>query len=247
MQEKEYKKKKNHKIKWIVTGIILVFLIMMWEIYIHSGYKADNVSDFLNDTEIVQVSEITEGWFFDGPGEEALIFYPGALVEPTSYAPLMQTFAEEGIDCYLIRMHDNLAFFGVNTASDVIKEYQAEKWYLGGHSLGGAMAASFASKHSDELDGLVLLGSYTASELNDAGFPVITIYGSEDCVLNRDKLAAQMDLLPIIHAEMEIDGGNHSGFAFYGPQKGDGEATISKDEQISETVSFVLYTLGKVE
>ena len=71
-----------------------------------------------------------------------------------------------------------------------MEKYDYEHWYIGGHSLGGAMAADYAAGHSSAFDGLVLLASYSAKDLSDASFPVLSlsIYGSEDGVLNMDKI-----------------------------------------------------------
>ena len=100
-------------------------------------------------------------------------------------------------------------------------------WYIGGHSLGGAMAASYAAKHTDELDGLVLLAAYSTADLTDSGLRVYAAYGSEDGVLNREKYEADRINLPQNTTETVIDGGCHAGFGSYGAQKGDGAPVIS--------------------
>ena len=41
-----------------------------------------------------------------------------------------------------------------------------EAWYMGGHSLGGSMAASYLEQHSSEYDGLILLASYSTADLS---------------------------------------------------------------------------------
>ncbi|MCF0206701.1 MAG: alpha/beta hydrolase, partial [Bacteroidales bacterium] len=40
--------------------------------------------------------------------------------------------------------------------------------------------------------------------------------------------------------ELVIEGGCHSYFGWYGMQDGDGEPSISRDEQINRTVDFLL-------
>ena len=88
----------------------------------------------------VTIKKFDKGWFFDGAGEEkALIFYPGAKVATEAYAPLMYQLAESGIDCFLVDMLFHMAFFGMNRAEEIMQEYNYEAWYLGGHSLGGAL------------------------------------------------------------------------------------------------------------
>ena len=122
-------------------------------------------------------------------------------------------------------------------AADSIPERFSEvtDWYIGGHSLGGAMAASYAAKHTDELDGLVLLAAYSTADLTDSGLRVYSTYGSEDGVLNREKYEADRTNLPQDTTETVIDGGCHAGFGSYGAQKGDGTPTISAEEQQRQT------------
>ena len=77
------------------------------------------------------------------------IFYPGGKVEYTAYAPLM---------CVLLKMPLNLAVLDVNAADSVFDMFpEISSWYIGGHSLGGSMAASYALENTDKLEGLVLL------------------------------------------------------------------------------------------
>lgn len=126
-----------------------------------------------------------------------------------------------------------------------MEKYDYEHWYIGGHSLGGAMAADYAAGHSSAFDGLVLLASYSAKDLSDASFPVLSIYGSEDGVLNMDKVESSRKFMPQVYGEHVITGGNHAWFGSYGEQKGDGTATISHEEQWQETINYILGILEK--
>lgn len=118
--------------------------------------------------------------------------------------------------------------------------YTYKKWYLAGHSLGGAMASHFAAQHPKTLSGLYLLAAYTTKDLSDVGFPVTVIYGSNDLVVNRDKIKAGRALVPSAYREIVIDGGNHAYFASYGEQKGDGKATITRMEQWQKTADIII-------
>ncbi len=114
-----------------------------------------------------------------------LIFYPGGKVEYKAYAPLMAELSKEGILCILLKMPLNLAVLDINAAAGIPAEYpEIGYWMLAGHSLGGAMAASYAAKHSDELDALVLLAAYSTADLTSGGLEVLSVYGSEDGLLN---------------------------------------------------------------
>ncbi len=167
------------------------------------------------------------------PSGTGYIFYPGGKVEETAYLPLLKQLADEGITCVLVKMPFHLAVFGVNKADAVLESpllSEIKEWYIGGHSLGGAMASSYMEKHPDELSGLILLAAYP---VNQAETPVLAVYGSEDGVLNRDKLTG-------IDHLVKIEGGNHAYFGDYGEQKGDGTATITRVEQQSQCVREIM-------
>lgn len=223
----------------IVIRLVISALAVISVFYLLTYYHSENVETYLTTTDEVDVKEIKNGLFFDGPGEEeAMIFYPGAKVETNAYAPLMYQLAENGVDCFLVEMPFHMAIFGVNRAETILNDYDYDTWYLGGHSLGGAMIASFASEHTDQVDGLLLLAAYTTKDLSRTDLKVTTIYGSEDGVLNMEKIEEGRALLPEGSVEKCIAGGNHAQFGSYGKQKGDGEAQISGEEQIQETVKI---------
>lgn len=208
------------------------------------GYKAQDTESLLASDDAVAVSEIQTGWLFDGAGEDdALIFYPGALVEPAAYAPLLRELAAKGMDCFLIKMPLNLAVLSPGKAKRVMQSYVYDRWFFAGHSLGGAMAAQYAAKHPDTPAGLFLLGAYTVKDLTKAAFPVVCIYGSEDGVLNRERLEKSFTLSPDTLEVVELDGGNHAQFGVYGPQRGDGTATISAAAQRKQTVQVIVQTV----
>ena len=98
------------------------------------------------------------------------------------------------------------------------------------------MASSFAAEHEGDLKGLVLLAAYPTDKLE---IPVLSIYGSEDGVLNTEKYDDSIGLAENL-TEIVIKGGNHAQFGNYGEQSGDGKVTISKEEQWSETVKQIL-------
>lgn len=99
------------------------------------------------------------------------------------------------------------------------------------------MAAGFSAEHESELSGLILLAAYPTDALDT--LPVLSLYGSEDGVLNRGKYENSISLASNL-TEYVIEGGNHAGFGNYGAQKGDGKADISQEEQWQETVDYIL-------
>lgn len=187
--------------------------------------------------------------FGDPNARTGIVLYPGAKVEYSAYAPLMRDLAERGYLAVVVQMPFNFAFFDVDAADRVRTAFpHVDSWWVGGHSLGGSMAAQYAADRADDagLDGLVLLGSYAASDLSATDLGVISLYGSNDQVLNRAKLADSADLLPEGAETLEIEGGNHAYFGTYGPQSGDGEAAITPADQQEQTADAIdVYITGE--
>ena len=128
----------------------------------------------------------------------------------------------------------------MNAADGIPEQYpQVTRWYIGGHSLGGSMAASHAAKNAGVYEGLVLLASYSTADLTASGLDVISLYGSEDGVLNMEKYAEYKGNLPAGFEEHIIDGGCHAGFGSYGAQEGDGVPSISGEEQLQLTAQLL--------
>ena len=250
--------KKRIKILIAVMAAVIVITAVAAVLYVNDFYHAQDVAVYMESGGGVVVSEITnesinekyEAYLFDGPGEtDALIFYPGAKVEETAYAPLMRAVAEGGVDCFLVKMPLRLAFFGANTADLIIADRSLgedgyENYWLAGHSLGGAMAANHAAELPGIYSGLFLLASYPTEDLSRVHIPVTFICGENDGVINRDKLDAGMSLAPD-HEYVEIKGGNHAFFGAYGPQTGDGEAAIPAETQWRLTADAVLSAIAE--
>lgn len=188
----------------------------------------------------VAVTQTSTGYLFDGPGtDNALVFYPGGKVQCEAYAAQLLAIAQRGTDVFLVRMPLNFAFLNMDAADRVMAddEYHYQHWYVGGHSLGGAMAAVYAADHTSQLDGLVVLAAYPTKSLRSPGFRMLSVYGSEDG--QADKLTSHADLRPDDYTEVVIQGGNHAQFAGYGTQDGDGTATISVEDQQEQTAEAV--------
>lgn len=236
----------KHKTSKIVIGAILLCMIALLAVcalYLGDYYHADEeaIAAFKSD-QSVTVTELANGDLVFEPesAEAGLIFYPGGKVEYTAYIPLMQECADRGILCALVEMPFNLAVFDINAADGIKEAYpEIKNWYIGGHSLGGSMAASYLEKHIDDFEGLILLGSYSTVDFSDSNLKVLSIYGSEDRVLNKEKYEQNKSNLPDDYSETVIDGGCHAFFGVYGNQDGDGTPTITNEEQIQLTAEKI--------
>lgn len=241
-------KDRKRRIILFVVICILAVLFLGCVVYVNDYYHADETAqEALWNEELVSVEQAGNGrivFLPDNP-KAGLIFYPGGKVEYTAYAPLLHELAKQGILCVLLKMPANLAVLDIDAADGILEEFpEIQNWYMGGHSLGGSMAAAYAAKHTDEYDGLILLAAYSTEDLRYSGFQVISVYGSEDGVMNREKYEENFVNLSEGVLEYVIEGGCHAQFGSYGAQKGDGIPTISGEEQREKTVDFIVEALG---
>ncbi len=186
----------------------------------------------------------------DGEPDAGLILYPGGRVDPRAYAPTAHAIAAEGYLVVIVPMPLNLAVFGSSRAAEVLAAFpEVERWALGGHSLGGAMAARFAHRRPSAVQGLVLWASYPSAsdDLSARELAVVSIYGTRDGLATEEEIAASRPFLPAETRWVAIVGGNHAQFGWYGPQSGDNPATISRQAQQQEVVAATLTLLTDLE
>lgn len=228
----------SKKIKILLVSLIsfLVLITCCFFIYVNIYYKAEK--------EAIYILEERSDIEFNGNityipsttlSDIGLIFYPGAKVEVYSYLPLLNLISENGINVYLVEMPFNLAFFGSNKANDIIDYYDNNKWYMAGHSLGGAFASLYASKNQNKIEGLILLGAYIYAD-----YPIeksVTIYGEFDTIVSKIEYETNVFM---------IEGGNHAYFGNYGEQKNDGIANISKRVQQEQTTNILMDFIKKI-
>jgi hypothetical protein len=231
------------KIILLVIIVLILSLVGGTVYYINDYYHAEETAVSLIATPKENVVVTEENGVFTFKQQNAtkgIIFYPGGKVEAKAYAPLMHALAKEGVLSILVTMPGNLAVLDMNAADGICEQYpEIESWYMAGHSLGGSMAASYISENADNFDGIILLASYSTADLSNSGLEVLSIYGSNDGVLNMEKYEEYKPNLPEDFNEFIIDGGCHAYFGAYGEQEGDKKATITRDEQIKITVDEI--------
>ena len=201
-------------------------------IYASDYYKADKVAiSALQNEEYLTVDKNLTILTPEKPSETALIFYPGAKVEAIAYLPILEKLRQNGLTCILVKMPLNMAIFNQNAADKVFSKLpNIKSWYIGGHSMGGAMASSYAANNKDKVKGLILLGAYIYGDVSPED--ALTIYGTFNS--NLEKHIDYKENIVI------IDGGNHAQFGNYGKQKGDPDATIKSEDQQNIAVRAIV-------
>ena len=236
-------KHKKLKIGLIIALSLLIIMAAAFFIYVGIYYEADwDLIDKMEYTGYTQ-KEIDSGTLAfvpNGAYNSGVVFYPGGKVERDAYIPLMRAIASKGVLCILVDMPFNLAVFDISRADGVRDSFdKVENWYMAGHSLGGSMACSYVADNLDSFKGVILLASYSTEDLSQTSLSVLSIYGSEDLVLNRESYEENKQNLPKDFSELIIEGGNHAYFGTYGAQSGDGEGKITNREQIEITANKI--------
>lgn len=176
-----------------------------------------------------------------------VVFYPGALVAPNSYSIWAKDVANHGYTVEIAHFPFNLAIFKQNMVEQIISKKQ--NYVIGGHSLGGAMAARYAhSNHGKNLKGIFFLGSYADEKgrLDNLTIPALSITASRDGVLNWQNYRKDKKYLPEETTFETLQGGNHGGFGSYGQQKGDHKATISNAKQQKLIAHYLVKWLKEI-
>jgi hypothetical protein len=174
-----------------------------------------------------------------------LILYPGGKVPPAAYAPAARDIAENGYLVVIVPVPFNLAVFGIDAATAVIADHpEIGRWAVGGHSLGGSMAAQFVDGHPGIVKGLVLWAAYSAADLADDALSVALIYGTLDAGVASYTSPENLAKLGPHVTTTIIEGGNHEQMGWYTGQPNDPPATISRQAQQDQMVEATVLLLA---
>lgn len=252
MHIKDVNKKKHPIRNGIGKGLLLLLILLIGFsfYYVNDYYHASaDAQALLVDTPQLSVIETEDDEIFFVPEDVdtdiGFIFYPGAKVEYTAYAPLLEACAKRGILCVISKMPGNMAILDVEAAASLKDRFpQIKHWYIGGHSMGGAAAGMYVGKHPGDFEGIILLAAYSTYDFTNEDvypdFKALSIYGSEDLVLTMENYEKYKTNLPADFTEYVIEGGCHAFFGDYGAQKGDGTPTITREEQLAQTVEQIV-------
>ncbi|WP_275002443.1 alpha/beta hydrolase [Promicromonospora iranensis] len=188
------------------------------------------VTEFATRVELAPAGDV------DGSaGGTAVFFQPGAKVDARAYAAVLRPLAEAGHPVVIAKQPLGIAFLATGAFDGARAQLpDAERWVLGGHSLGGVVASTAADDEDGgaaPVVGLLLYASYPAGDVSASlTAEVESISASRDGLSTPDDIEASRANLPEGSTFTVVDGAVHAFFADYGPQPGDGTPTISHDE-----------------
>lgn len=204
-----------------VAGLVCFISLVGWA---RQLVPADPLARFaLDSDETVTVTR--EKWISFRPRDSdpvtGLIFYPGGKTDPAAYAPVLHVLAARGFLVVLCPMPLNLALLAPDRAMEVIPRYpEIQHWVVGGHSLGGVVAAEFAERHAREIDGLLLWASYPAAftNLGNGDLPALAVYGTADTLTTPEEIRESADRFPYGTIFLPVTDADHWGFGNFDPR-----------------------------
>ncbi len=243
--------KKTLRILLIALPIILIVAIAGFVIWASNPLQStmEALNALQSDAVVTAIEE--NGWFsFEPTGTDTttgFIFYPGGRVDARAYAPHLRDIAAQGYTVILVPMPLSLAVFDLSAADRVRAAYpEITHWAIGGHSLGGAMAARYVQSQPTAVQGLVFWASYPDIDLSSTSLNVVSIFGTNDAVAQSVVVEDARNRLPAATSYVAIEGGNHSQFGWYGLQPGDNTATIEHEAQQAQTVAATVSLLETI-
>lgn len=234
----------------LLGGLVVIAGVAVWFLFVAPFQPGPSVPVGYDRCEVVCITRTDDELRVTPPdgADSGLVFYVGARVPPEAYLELAAGVARAGHVVVVPDLPLNFAVLDSDAARAVIDATpDVETWAVGGHSLGGAMAARFAS--TGTVEGLALLAAYPEGsvDLSASDLSAVSVYGTEDAIATPDEVLEGVQRLPSDTEVVAIEGGNHAGFGDYGPQSGDGTATISPIDQTRQTVDAVVEMMDRLE
>ncbi len=245
----QYSPRKIFKWLFIIAFLGTLFWGIKWSTF--ARQPLPEAIEALESDDLVDVTQ--DSWLTFSPTldtpKAGFIFYLGGRINPQGYAPLMRVIASEGYLVVVPEMPINMAVFNPNIADKIIATYSdIDQWVIGGHSVGGTMAAQYANTQRDVIDGLIIWASYPAdnANLSDIDIPVALIYGNLDPRVNDDSIFERSNLLPDDTQYVRIEGGDHHQFGSYEIKSENDHAIILRASQQAQIIQATLEILHTV-
>lgn len=241
--------------KWTkitLYSVLILILVAALGFYIWSQQTYKPTAQLKNLVTTEDYKKVDDLYVFQ-PQQKSdfgIILYPGAKVEPLAYGYIAKELQQQGYLVVIPTMRFNMAIFEEKKADSIIKRYgDVRRWVIGGHSLGGVVAASYTKNNPDHIAGLFLYASYPSKNIDfsTSNLPTLSIFGELDEVSPPKDIFAHQSNLSTSAVLHEIIGGNHAGFGMYGKQADDGEPTISNLNQQKQVANQTLKWLWKIK
>lgn len=238
---------------WAAAGTIVLATFVAWSLLAFRANATARAA--LRSDDVVSLRMADDAWFFEPstPAANAgtVLFFPGGLVDPAAYAPLMRGIAAHGHRAVIVPLPRRGAFGGAEDPA-VLRDAHAllragDRWVVAGHSKGGKVAAMYADRHPEDVAGLVLIGTSHPRDvdLSDAAFPVMQVLGERDPVASIERADRNRRNLPAGTTRIVVTGGNHSQFGEYGFQPGDRTARIPRERQRAIVLEALLRAVAR--
>ena len=241
------------RIVWIAAGIAFT-------LWLYDSFRARGIDEkTLQSNAQITVADTDEAIVFtptEPTGPMGLLFFHGAGVEPSAYAPLIRAVAENGFIAAIVKLPYRVAPFkshrreAISRAQQIVAQTEAvDKWVVAGHSKGGKIAAELVHADRSLVSALILIATSHPKDfdLSNIVIPVKKVFASNDGIATVEMIESTKRNLPEHTQWIEIVGGNHSQFGYYGHQFLDGHATIDRTEQQRRTLEEILATLESLQ
>jgi alpha/beta hydrolase family protein len=252
----QVRRRSRRRIAVAVPLLVLSFTLVLALAYARPFVATPTATTALRSEKGVRLSDRL-GWYElvpaqqDAEGDEikpttGLVFVPGARVESRAYARVLRPLAEAGYLVAVLKEPFGFAIVDPDHGKKVLDLHpEIAHWVVGGHSLGGTVAASLAD-NDDRVDGLVLFASYPADPIIRNDLKVVSISGAADGLVTPADIETSRSNLPPDTTFVVIDGAVHSSFGDYGDQPGDGTPTIDRSAAQAEVSKATLALLAAV-
>ena len=216
---------------WVLAVVLLLVVIgLVWAHSVMAGDREAALEVWRNDAiEITSTDAAIVMEPSDNASATGLVFVPGAKVDPYAYMYKLSGIVEDGVTVVITKPTLNLAIADLRPLDAFTSAAPGvERWFVGGHSLGGVKACQYAE--GGDTAGVVLFGSYCSSDLSGSGLPVLSFVGENDGLSTPEKVEGAAGNLPDDAVTIDIPGANHADFGDYGVQPGDGESTADDSD-----------------
>jgi pimeloyl-ACP methyl ester carboxylesterase len=242
---------------WVSVGLGATVIFVGWSLV---AYRASSAARTAIQPDTAVAVQYDDGVWSLVPrvsprvGVPALVFFPGALVDPVAYAPLVRAAAAARFPAFIIQLPRRGAFGGADDPSierrleRVLADSNTpRRWIVAGHSRGAVVASRIAGERRDGFVGLVVIGSSHPRDVDLSALrvSVTKIVGTRDGLASRAEVEANRAKLPAETRWVWIEGGNHSQFGWYGFQPGDRRATIAAAVQRATMIQAVIDALTR--